>query len=433
MKVLYSRKDGVWKLADFGLSKRLSSQSAGFTSRGHGTNGYLAPEFLLCLEDKIPFNRQLDIWSLGCILYELVVARQLFVDNYYAMRCKDTGVLPDITFDGFFGENDKEPIRNAFTRMLSLDPEARPAARDLLRDFSSNYATTATQPRNIEIYEEFSMTDVMSRTELTITQEETQDVEGLLVETHEMGVGISEPEGQLPVDWIAGLGEIQNVRMSEQEATMSRQEEPELLEESETLELTAFEERHAGEGSLSEQEARMSRQEELPLSLEETETLELTTVEVGEVIMSEQEEQLPLSFEEKKALVLNEIEKDPSNFWSWHALSCLFASNDDVMGAIDSCKGCLQRSMNSAALNCRRLIHMELANLLVFQGKYGEAMAYSKTGLTQADLDEILEALSSPRSPQIRSIIPNQRRKEMSLERYIPKTLIANDSASNRS
>lgn len=119
---------------------------------GHGTNGYLVPEFLLCLEDKIPFNCQLDIWSLGCIPYELVVGRRLFTDNYYAIRCKETGVLPDINFDAFFGENDKEPIRYAFTRMLNLDPEARPAARDLLRDFSSNYATAVTRPENIEIY-----------------------------------------------------------------------------------------------------------------------------------------------------------------------------------------------------------------------------------------------------------------------------------------
>lgn len=68
---------------------------------------------------------------------------------------------------------------------------------------------------------------------------------------------------------------------------------------------------------------------QLELSLEENETLD---VAVSDARLPEQEER---QVEEKKALVLAEIEKDPSNFWSWHALSCLFASNDDVTGAIE--------------------------------------------------------------------------------------------------
>jgi hypothetical protein len=383
-------------LADFGLSKHLSSQSVGFTSRGQGTNGYLAPEFLLCLEDKIPFNRQLDIWSLGCILYELVVGRQLFVDNYYAMRCKDTGVLPDITFEGLFGENDTEPIRNAFTRMLSLDPEARPAARDLLEEFSSNYAhTTVTRPQNIEIYEEFSATyPMMSRTEIAIMSEiealkvGTHDVQ-THVQTQEMVLGNSEPQGQLPLNWdetvLAAWGGTQEVRMSEQEQ-----------------------------------------------GHEETETLELTGVEAR---MSKQEEQLPLTFDEKKVLVFTEIEKIPSNFWSWHALSCLFASNDDVAGAINSCLGWWERSQKGGALSGGPTpsFYMEVMNLLPFQGKYDGAIGYSEHLTRQVNPDEILKALSPPPSPQIRSMIPNQRSKETSLERYIPTKSITNDSASNPS
>jgi hypothetical protein len=124
-------------------------------------------------------------------------------------------------------------------------------------------------------------------------------------------------------------------------------------------------------------------------------------------------------------LILTEIEKEPYNFWSWHALSCLFASNDNVVGACNVLRkyGYYWPSM-------------ELINLLVFQGKYADAMAYShsRTQWTRGwplDREQILKALSSPPSPQIRSIIPNQRNKEMSLERYIPKTLIAHDSASN--
>jgi hypothetical protein len=130
--------------------------------------------------------------------------------------------------------------------------------------------------------------------------------------------------------------------------------------------------------------------------------------------------------EEKKALVLAEIEKDPSNFWSWHALSCLFASNDDVTGAIEVCKGWI---VSPKTFYCRLAIQMELTSLLAFQGNYQEALKYSRM-LTHMGPVGFLQALSPP-SPQIRSTIPNLS-MEMSFERYIPKTLVANYSASNR-
>jgi serine/threonine protein kinase len=150
-------------LADFGFSKQCSSQSIGFTSNGWGTNGYMAPEFLLP-GGNIAYNRKADIWPLGCILYELAVGRQLFEDNYYVMRYKDTGVRPEIMFDGFFCDDDKERICNVFNGMLSLDPRARPEARNLVEEFSSNYvSTTSEPPQNVQIYKEFSTTNLLQR------------------------------------------------------------------------------------------------------------------------------------------------------------------------------------------------------------------------------------------------------------------------------
>jgi Protein kinase domain len=402
--VLYSRKDAVWKLADFGLSKQLSSQSVGFTSGRHGTNGYLSPEFVLCLDDKIPFNRGLDIWSLGCILYELAVGTQLFAENYFAIRYKERGVLPDITFDEAFSDNDKEQIRSAFTRMLSLDPKGRPAARDLIEEFSLNYdSTTATQPQDIEILEEFSpasatVTTMMARTEPTITTE---------IEAHEVEVK-SEPQAHLPVS----------------------------VEERKALVSTAIEEKHVVE-------VRMAEQDKLPLSFEEKKALVLGAFKQHHKVdaRTSESEDRPLSLQERKALALTAFEEkhevnvktsdpedqpsigwamviepggDTSSFWSWHAISIVFASNDNITGAIEACERGLTRFPNNPS------IFMELMNLMAFEGKYKDAADYSDK-VTKMDTEAILKALSFPESLQIGSIIPDQRRKEASLELYIPK------------
>ena len=135
----------------------------------------MAPEILL-LVHKISYTRKVDIWSLGCILYELAVGSQLFEDNYYAMRCKDTGVLPDIVFnsDSSFCDGEEENIRSTVSRMLRIDPEERPTATELVREFSSNYASTTwvASPENIEIYQEFTPTYVaVTRAEFTTTHQ----------------------------------------------------------------------------------------------------------------------------------------------------------------------------------------------------------------------------------------------------------------------
>jgi hypothetical protein len=231
------------------------------------------------------------------------------------MRYKDTGVRPEIMFDRFFCDDDKERIHNVFNGMLSLDPRARPEARNLVEEFSSNYvSTTSEPPQNVQIYEEFSTTNLtttMARTELTTSHER-------------LGVIISH---QVP---------------------------------------------------------------------------------------------LLVDFEQRKSLVLSEIEKDPSSFWSWHALSTLFAgSSDDIKEAITACRRGLQSSPGTPS------IIMELINLHAVKGNYVEAVNFS-LDLVGMDPDVILNALSLRKSPLIRSIIPDFQKKESSLELYARYAWLAN-------
>ena len=71
--VLLTGKDYSVKLADFGTSQILTKNYF-FVHECAGTLFYLSPE--VCKGDA--FNCKTDIWSLGCILYELCTNRKPF-------------------------------------------------------------------------------------------------------------------------------------------------------------------------------------------------------------------------------------------------------------------------------------------------------------------------------------------------------------------
>ena len=56
------------KIGDFGISKEFNSyKTLAMSTKKFGTKYYAAPEILL----KGLYNVKSDIWSLGCIIYEL--------------------------------------------------------------------------------------------------------------------------------------------------------------------------------------------------------------------------------------------------------------------------------------------------------------------------------------------------------------------------
>ena len=63
--------DGVAKIADLNISKHLVDQ---FTHTQTGTPYYAAPE----IWNEEPYGFKCDIWSLGCVLYEMAMLRQPF-------------------------------------------------------------------------------------------------------------------------------------------------------------------------------------------------------------------------------------------------------------------------------------------------------------------------------------------------------------------
>ena len=62
------------KIGDFGTSK-----IAFDTNTGKGTPSYMAPEII----SKKPYNNKVDMYSLGCIIYELFTLNQYYLDKEY--------------------------------------------------------------------------------------------------------------------------------------------------------------------------------------------------------------------------------------------------------------------------------------------------------------------------------------------------------------
>jgi serine/threonine protein kinase len=56
----------IFKICDFGLSKQAEMASAAVHTKV-GTKQYMAPEVVL----NQPYKKEADLWSLGCILYEM--------------------------------------------------------------------------------------------------------------------------------------------------------------------------------------------------------------------------------------------------------------------------------------------------------------------------------------------------------------------------
>lgn len=131
----------VVKLGDFGISRVLEGSMAAAVTVV-GTPYYMSPE--VC-ENK-PYTFKSDVWSLGCVLYELCMLKHAFsADNLL-------GLVYKIVSDKYepIPRKYTQPLDTLVQRMLEKNADRRPSVRDLLADpyvqsFMNEYVRTRGQ------------------------------------------------------------------------------------------------------------------------------------------------------------------------------------------------------------------------------------------------------------------------------------------------
>ncbi|CAP31639.2 Protein CBR-NEKL-2 [Caenorhabditis briggsae] len=123
--ILMNRRKTILKLSDFGISKELGSTKSA-ASTVIGTPNYLSPE--IC--ESRPYNQKSDMWSLGCVLFELLQLERAFDgENLPALVMKITqGKLKPM--DGHVSDAVKKLVHD----LLKTNEKNRPDVSDLLVD-----------------------------------------------------------------------------------------------------------------------------------------------------------------------------------------------------------------------------------------------------------------------------------------------------------
>ncbi|NWV52586.1 NEK5 kinase, partial [Daphoenositta chrysoptera] len=136
--VFLSNNGKVAKLGDFGIARQLNSTTE-FAHTCVGTPYYLSPE--IC--ENRPYNNKTDIWSLGCVLYELcalkhpVILTDLFLlfslikfqgNSLHELvlkicRGRFQPVSPNYSYD----------LRVLISQLFKISPRDRPSINSILR------------------------------------------------------------------------------------------------------------------------------------------------------------------------------------------------------------------------------------------------------------------------------------------------------------
>ncbi|NWZ27990.1 NEK5 kinase, partial [Asarcornis scutulata] len=122
--IFLSNNGKIAKLGDFGIARQLTNTME-FAYTCVGTPYYLSPE--IC--ENRPYNNKTDIWSLGCVLYELCALKHPFegssLHQLVLKICRGyfQPVSPKYSYD----------LRALISQLFKVSPRDRPSVNSILR------------------------------------------------------------------------------------------------------------------------------------------------------------------------------------------------------------------------------------------------------------------------------------------------------------
>src|SRR5271155_4587417 len=135
--VLFS--NGYWKIADFGLTSKGTSKKLITSSAARGKECYRAPELLR--DSESGYNNKSDMWSFGCIAYELFTGRKAFSNDFEVWQYGVAKRSPKMYFKGL-----DALTKHYIHSLLEVDPAKRPSAKALLKEKFFTETPSAKSP-----------------------------------------------------------------------------------------------------------------------------------------------------------------------------------------------------------------------------------------------------------------------------------------------
>ena len=125
--IMITKQNGsdIIKIMDFGLSKIVSSQEK--LVDGYGTLSYVSPEVLL----RTPYNKEVDIWSLGIILFYMLCGHLPFKGSNQSIVA-DKIVNDELEFDEEEWKNMSKDVKKLIAGCLIKEPEERITIEEFL-------------------------------------------------------------------------------------------------------------------------------------------------------------------------------------------------------------------------------------------------------------------------------------------------------------
>ncbi|EGR34273.1 hypothetical protein IMG5_018110 [Ichthyophthirius multifiliis] len=137
--VFFSKMQDQIFIADLNIAKKINKY--GFLYTQTGTPNYSSPE----VWKYIPYNQKSDIWSLGCLIYEMTCLKPPFLskDNEDLSKKISKGYFEDIP------SNYSQELNLFIKKMLNLNPEQRPLFVYIIK--KKNIINLSNQIKNIQI------------------------------------------------------------------------------------------------------------------------------------------------------------------------------------------------------------------------------------------------------------------------------------------